>query len=141
MQTNNPTNSLLMIPVGAGEVLDRLTILKLKEAAARTAEQRSTIRLEQELLTTEWRRCLGNAPETSPEWGELLETNASLWQLEDKVREVEREGNFGPDFISAARSIYLTNDRRARIKRAVNTRVGSSICDFKFHDAEAGVNP
>jgi len=84
---------------------------------------------------------MGHTPETSPEWGELLETNASLWQLEDSVRNAEREGNFGPGFISAARSIYLTNDRRARIKRMVNTRVGSSICDFKFHDDEAGVNP
>lgn len=128
------TSSLLMIPMGAGEVLDRLTILNLKTAAARTPEQRSTIRLEQELLSAEWNRCMGHPPETAPEWGELLETNASLWQLEETVRNAERQGNFGPDFVSAARAIYSKNDRRARIKRAVNTRVGSSICDIKFHE-------
>jgi hypothetical protein len=61
-------------------------------------------------------------------------------RLEDTVRNIERDGNFGPDFILVARSIYLTNDRRARIKKMVNNRVGSSICDFKFHDDEAGVS-
>lgn len=134
MQPKSASNSLLMIPLGAGEVLDRLTILKLKEAAARTVEQRSTIQLEQELLLTEWQRHMGNIPEMSPEWGDLLEINTRLWQLEDAVRNAELDGSFGPDFIAAARSIYQTNDKRAHIKRMVNTRVGSSICDFKFHD-------
>jgi len=126
-------NSLLMIPLGAGEVLDRLTILQLKGVAARTAEQRSTIQLEQEILVTEWQRHMGNAPELSPEWGDLLEINTRLWQLEDAVRNAELDGCFGQDFIAAARSIYQTNDKRAHIKRMVNTRAGSSICDFKFH--------
>lgn len=129
------TGNLLIIPMGAGEVLDRLTILNLKAKAARTLEQHSTIRLEQELLTAEWHRCIGNTPEDSPEWSELLEANGCLWRLENIVRNAEREGNFGPDFVFAARSIYSTNDRRARIKRAVNSRVGSSIYDLKFHES------
>jgi len=111
----------------------------LKEEAARTNEQRETIQLEQNILVSEWKRLFKQAPEISPEWNELLEANASLWRLEDMVRGAERDGNFGPDFVFAARSIYKKNDHRALIKRAVNNRLGSPICDFKFHDNEAVV--
>ena len=126
---------LLLVPLGPGEVLDRLTVLSLKYKAAQSERQRSTIDYERELLSTEWQYRFGDAPQVAVEWGELLATNAELWDLEDEVRIAERQENFGADFVAAARLIYRTNDKRARIKRRVNERLGSALCDFKFHEA------
>jgi hypothetical protein len=133
-EKNTVDSSFMLIPLGPGEVLDRLTVLQLKAQAAQTELQRSTIQLEQQLLSSEWVRRVKSPPHLAVEWEDLLSTNGQLWRLEDEVRAAERQANFGPAFIAAARSIYLTNDRRAQIKRAINERLGSAICDFKFHD-------
>jgi hypothetical protein len=132
---SNPNKSpLMLIPLGPGEVLDRLTILVLKAKAALTDHQQSTILLEQELMSNEWIRSVNSPPSTAAEWDELLTINSQLWLLEDEVRAAERQEDFGPQFIAAARSIYRTNDRRSQIKRAINERLGSTLYDIKFHN-------
>jgi hypothetical protein len=129
-------NACLMIPLGPGEVLDRLTVLRLKAKAARTEHQAATIALECDLLSKEWRRIFDDDPQSASEWAELLETNSRLWNLENDVRTADKRRNFDNDFIEAARAIFKTNDRRAMIKSAINNRLGSSICDFKFHEGD-----
>ena len=64
---------------------------------------------------------------------ELREVNLILWRIEDEIRRCEHAGNFGPEFIALARSVYRENDRRAAIKREINLRLGSALIEEKSY--------
>jgi hypothetical protein len=64
---------------------------------------------------------------------ELKQANEALWEIEDRVRDCEREKNFWPEFITLARSVYKTNDRRTAIKRQINDLAGSPIVEEKSY--------
>ena len=125
---------IILAPTAPGEVLDRLTILELKAQACRTTEEKATIHLSINALTEAWRNTIGTQPQSHPNWKALYAVNAKLWDIEDRVRAFEKAQDFGPDFVEAARSVYQTNDQRARIKRAVNDALGSRLVDIKFHE-------
>lgn len=125
---------IILAPTAPGELLDRLTILELKAQACRTTEEKATIHLSINALTEAWRNTIGTQPQSHPNWEALHAVNAKLWDIEDRVRAFEKAQDFGPDFVEAARSVYQTNDQRARIKRAVNDALGSRLVDIKFHE-------
>lgn len=122
----------LLAPCAVGDVLDRITILRIKLARV-AAGQRANVAYELESLLSVW--CAGGlpAPELVPEYGSLAEVNAALWNVEDRLRAAEAAGSFGDAFVADARSVYVLNDRRASLKRAVNTGYGSLIVEEKFH--------
>lgn len=126
--------------ISPGEALDRLTILTLKAAATLSPEQARRIALERQLLARSWRETLGTEPTETSEWQELLEINRRLWDLEDAVRSCELAREFGAEFIDRARSIYRVNNLRASLKQTLNERLGSALCDFKFHPNEAATD-
>jgi hypothetical protein len=75
---------------------------------------------------------------------ELKKTNESLWAIEDAIRDCERRGDFGRQFVELARAVYRTNDRRAEIKRAINLAAGSAIIEeksYRNHSSEAAGPP
>jgi len=69
----------------------------------------------------------------SAEWSGLREVNGQLWDIEDRIRDKERDGRFDAGFIELARAVYVTNDERAAIKRRINTKLGSSLVEEKSY--------
>ncbi|MSP54945.1 MAG: hypothetical protein EXR69_04970 [Myxococcales bacterium] len=115
---------LILAPCSIGDLLDRITILRLKRARCR-GDLRAHVVLELSGLEALW--------VDEPEMADLAEVNLALWEVEDQLRAFEASGTFDAAFIAAARSVYRLNDRRASLKRAVNARLGSQIVEVKVH--------
>jgi hypothetical protein len=120
------------IPVSAGHLIDQITILRIKKAHIADPHKCANVCQELEALSS----IRGELPDLArPEIldleGELAAVNQALWRVEDDLRAMEARQEFGDGFIAAARSVYLTNDRRAVLKRAIDRLVGSSFCEEK----------
>lgn len=123
----------ILAPIGAGELIDKITILKIKNERIDDSARLANVRIELDALE-ETRRAAGLVGEaiTALE-AELLEINSELWVIEDDIRECEARGDFGETFISLARSVYITNDKRAAVKRRINDAAGSRIVEEKSY--------
>lgn len=132
MQTPSSATTCL-IPVSIGEVIDKITILTLKREYIRDAAKLANIESEldalESALPTPVREVDGVAGLTA----ELLDVNRSLWRIEDEIRDCERLQDFSSRFVELARSVYLTNDKRAGLKRAINTLTGSAFTEEKSY--------
>ena len=124
---------ILNIPVSAGELLDRLSILKLKTERINDPEKLQNVRREFEELNTVAENALEMTAEVKVLYSKLCDVNAQLWDIEDDIRRCETLGDFGADFIKLARSVYLTNDKRADFKREISVLSGSLIVDEKSY--------
>ena len=121
----------LLAPISAGELIDKITILRIK--AQRIApEKRANVRHELEQLEALAARELA-AVDLAVLTAELTAINAGLWDIEDGKRDCERRGDFGPAFVALARSVYIENDRRAAVKRRINDAAGSDIVEEKSY--------
>jgi tetratricopeptide (TPR) repeat protein len=137
---------VVLIPVSFGELIDKITILKIKAQRIADAAKLANVRNELERLAAVRARLSAAGRDVDEFEAELMRTNETLWDVEDRIRDCEREKNFGPEFIELARSVYRTNDRRADIKRQLNTLAGSSIVEEKSYaryesDDIAGADP
>jgi hypothetical protein len=111
-------------------VVDRITILRLKLDHLEDPERRQRLVDELADLEQRWGRAgLGRPPEE----GDLAAVNAKLWDVEDALRLMESAGDFGPEFVALARSVYTLNDTRAALKRQINQRLGSALIEEKIH--------
>ncbi len=124
----------LRVDTPLGDVLDRMTILERKVPRV-TPEARAHVEAELAALRAAWRDAGLPTPETLDLHAALAEVNATLWDIEDRLRVREAAGDFGPAFVADARDVYRTNDRRAALKRAVNLRFGSAFLEEKVHPA------
>ncbi len=116
------------IPVPLGDVLDKITILRIKSRKIRSAHKLRHVRRELAALEAKWRS--GGFPALAEE-AELEAVNEALWEVEDALRRHEAAGDFGAEFIGRARSVYKLNDRRAALKRSVNEALGSELVEEK----------
>ncbi len=116
------------IPVPLGDVLDKITILRIKSRKIRSEHKLRHVRRELEALESRWRS--RGFPALSEE-AELEAVNEALWDVEDALRRHEAAGDFGADFIERARSVYKLNDRRAALKRSINEALGSALIEEK----------
>ena len=123
----------ILIPVAPGELIDKLTILRLKTERIADPAKLDNVRREKALLEEIARRTLPPTTEISALWEELYQINARLWQIEDDIRTCEAAGDSGPRFVELARAVYVTNDRRADVKRRINTHLGSAILEEKSY--------
>ena len=123
----------LLVPVSAGELLDKKTILEIKRERMADASQRANVERELQLLTAITDSAFGNDAQLLALQAQLKTVNEQIWDLENKVRVHERQGNFGDDFIRTARTIYATNDQRAALKREVNRHLNSPLVEEKSH--------
>jgi len=126
---------LIHIPVSAGELIDKITILRVK-AERIGAQKKPNVLRELRLLEAILDRELPPSPELATLTSRLAEINARLWDIEDGKRACERRGAFGPDFVALARSVYIENDRRAAIKRQINAITGSEIVEEKSYPSD-----
>ena len=121
------------IEVSPGELLDRLSILRIKSERISDQAKLANVLHERNLLEDARRRSI---PATNAIRGleaKLRTVNETLWMSEDEVRALERDQDFGARFIHVARSIYQLNDRRAKLKREVNQLLRSSLVEEKSH--------
>ena len=126
----------ILIPVAAGELFDKKTILEIKRQRIRDPQQLANVERELRLLSGIADTVLAELDSPEPLErleSELREINAALWDLENAVRAHEKSGAFGQAFVDTARSIYAGNDRRAAVKRAINLLLNSAIVEEKSH--------
>ncbi len=127
----------LLAPVSVGELLDKITILRIK--AARIPDEAKLAHVRAELAALEAVAAgVAPAPGLEAAVAALQATNETLWEVEDAIRLCEARGDFGPEFVRLARAVYVTNDRRAQLKREVNRLTGSALVEEKSY---AGATP
>jgi Family of unknown function (DUF6165) len=129
-----PTQSVT-IEVAPGELIDKITILKIKAERISDPEKLRNVRAELETLRAARVRMIAGSEELETLTAKLQSVNEALWEIEDKIRTCERNGDFGPKFIELARSVYKSNDRRAAIKRQINLLLGSGLIEEKSYSA------
>jgi len=123
----------IMVPTAPGELIDKLTILRLKSERITDPAKRANVLHEMAELTRIADAALPVGPDLGRLWQELYEINARLWMIEDDIRACEAESDFGPRFITLARAVYQTNDQRAAVKKAINLMLGSAIVEEKSY--------
>lgn len=124
----------LLIPVSAGELLDKLSILEIKLARFTDAGQLESVRREWSALDAERERSMiANAAGVQEVYDALKGVNQQLWQIEDDIRAREAAGTFDDTFVALARAVYRTNDERAALKRRINTLTGSELREEKAY--------
>jgi hypothetical protein len=121
------------IPISPGELLDKITILRIKSARMTDPKKLANVRRELEALEEVWRSSPFAAGDIEGELNVLLQVNERLWTIEDDIREKERRGKFDADFIRLARAVYLENDERASIKKRINLKLGSALVEEKSY--------
>jgi hypothetical protein len=123
----------ILVPISPGELLDKITILRIKAARMSDAAKVANVRHELALLEKVWTDSGAAAVDLGSEEANLTRVNEALWVVEDEIRDEELAGRFGPKFIELARAVYVTNDERAAIKKRINALLGSSIVEEKSY--------
>lgn len=125
----------VLIEVSCGELLDKITILEIKSERIEDPAKLCNVNTELAALRAVWDQ--GPGAHQSDELAELRAqlklTNQKLWIIEDEIREMERESRFDQAFIALARSVYITNDRRAALKKRVDQQLGSRFSEEKSY--------
>jgi hypothetical protein len=125
--------SPIHIPVSAGELLDKKTILEIKAARLSDPQQLANVHKELALLTAIAGQLSGDRDALAQLEAQLREINVEIWDCENAVRAFDREGEFGPAFVQTARKTYAANDRRSAVKRRINLLLDSALIEEKSH--------
>jgi hypothetical protein len=123
----------ILVPVSPGELLDKITILRIKSTRMSDAAKLVNVRRELNLLEDIWRSAVSATIDLSLEERDLAAVNAKLWDVEDRLRELEIARRFDADFVELARAVYFINDDRAAIKKRVNVALGSALVEEKSY--------
>jgi chaperonin cofactor prefoldin len=126
--------SRLLVEVSAGELIDKITILRIKAARIAVPAKLHNVRTELDSLVRV-REVLPNSSQLDELESELQRVNERLWEIEDAIRDSEARKDFGPAFVELARAVYRTNDRRSDLKRAINTLLDSRLIEEKCYSA------
>jgi hypothetical protein len=121
----------VLVPISPGELLDKITILRIKAERIGDPAKLANVRYELELLEKTWREATAGSADVSREERELTAVNERLWVIEDDIREEEAAKRFEERFVALARAVYFENDERAAIKKRVNAKLGSKIVEEK----------
>lgn len=119
--------------ISIGEMIDKITILEIKQERIDDSGKLVNIRAELELLNGMRAESIPVSPELDSLKAKLKDINIDLWELEDDIRDHERNNKFGDSFIALARRVYKTNDKRALVKREINMLMGSTIIEEKSY--------
>ena len=125
----------LHVQTSPGEFLDKLTILEIKSERIQDPAKLANVRRELDLLRGLWRESPLSARDVSAVVERLKQVNEALWEIEDRIRDKEAARAFDSEFIELARSVYITNDRRASLKRELNLALGSDLIEEKSYKA------
>ena len=123
---------IINTPISLGELIDKISILVIKEKKIKDERKNNLIREELTLL----RKTLNEAANNNSinnYLNQLIDVNSALWKIEEEIRDCEKNKKFDQKFIELARSVYITNDRRAEIKLEINNKFGSKIVEVKSY--------
>lgn len=123
----------IKVPISPGELVDKLTILEIKAANISDPAKLANVNVELKLLRDTWGESAYASQDIQAEWKQLRDINKKLWDIEDDIRDKERERKFDQQFIELARAVYVTNDERAAVKKVINTKLGSTIVEEKSY--------
>ena len=123
----------IQVPISPGELLDKITILEIKAERMTDKQKLANVRRELALLNATWSESVSEDDTVRRLHAELKRTNEALWDIEDDIRDKERLREFDGRFIELARSVYVTNDRRAMAKKELNVYLGSEIVEEKSY--------
>jgi len=122
----------MKIEVSIGEIIDKISILDIKLRNIIDENKLINIRNEYDYLTKILNES-GTFDLSSDEYKELFKINLHLWEIEDLIRIKEKEQSFDSEFISLARKVYITNDKRAELKKELNIKYGSNFIEEKSY--------
>ncbi|MFM7626232.1 MAG: DUF6165 family protein [Gammaproteobacteria bacterium] len=123
----------ILVPISPGELLDKITILRIKSARMTDETKLRNVRVELAALEQTWRDSGSAIPEVAADEAALQRVNEELWDIEDRIRDKERAQEFDAVFIELARAVYVTNDERARLKKNINVALGSRLVEEKSY--------
>tara|TARA_B110000014_G_C19964727_1_gene499339 strand:+ start:322 stop:717 length:396 start_codon:yes stop_codon:yes gene_type:complete len=123
----------IKIELSVGELLDKISILQIKVERINDSSKLENIKKELSVLLSLWEGSVYVNHDLESEKNKLKLVNEELWDIEDKIREKEREQVFDKEFIELARSVYITNDKRADIKKTINKKTGSELVEEKSY--------
>ena len=121
----------ILVEISAGELLDKLTILEIKQEKIKDAQKLKFINDEYSVLKDELNKSVKTNPKLDELFNSLKKINAKLWVIEDDKRLCEKNSDFGEKFIKLSRDIHFLNDDRAKIKLEINNHTGSKIKEIK----------
>ncbi|MEO5987883.1 MAG: DUF6165 family protein [Candidatus Eisenbacteria bacterium] len=123
----------LQVQTSPGEFLDKLTILEIKAERIHEPTKLHNVQRELDLLRAIWLASPLSGRDVSAVVARLKQVNEALWEIEDRIRDKEATRSFDDEFIELARSVYITNDRRASLKRELNLALGSDLIEEKSY--------
>ena len=131
--------SEIKVPISPGELLDKITILRIKAQRMSDPAKLSNVRLELRTLEETWGASAYAKIDIEADIDALSLVNERLWVIEDDIRDKERAQAFDAEFIRLARAVYIENDERAAIKRRINAKLGSALVEEKsYRDYRTG---
>ncbi len=133
MLTQPSVTRFVLVKVAPGELIDKITILQIKSERVQDKKKLVNIRHELAELQSVQNKEIPPSEELTQLTAGLKQINERLWDIEDEIRDCERQKDFGPKFIELARSVYFQNDRRAQTKRQINELLGSEIVEEKSY--------
>ena len=126
---------MLEVNISVGELLDKMSILEIKSIKISNPQKQKNIKKEYDLLNEKAQIIKEGYEEKFEElYKKLIKINSQLWDIEDEIRILEKNKDFGKNFIELARSVYFTNDERAKIKNDINKIFGSELVEVKSYD-------
>lgn len=121
----------MKIEVSNGEIIDKLTIIEIKLERINDKGKLINLKKEYEVLSEASSLIIKR---DDPLYKALYDVNCELWDIEDRIRDLERKKDFGPEFIETARSVYFKNDKRSAIKREINLKTSSGLIEEKSYE-------
>ena len=115
----------MLVQISKGELIDKITILEIKDDKITDPEKLKNVRHELETIR--------KLEFPTPVKEKLMDVNSKLWDVEDDLRLLEKKGKFDDEFVQKARSVYKLNDERSRLKKIINIEEGSNIVEEKSH--------
>mgnify|MGYP001820923471 CR=1 FL=1 len=126
-------SATVKVDLGAGELIDKITILQIKSERITDEGKLVNIRHELDVLTRTRDEQMQGTDELTKLSTELKQINEKIWEIEDDIRACESRKDFGETFIELARGVYHTNDKRAAVKKQINLLTGSDIIEEKSY--------
>jgi predicted nuclease with TOPRIM domain len=124
-------NFVMKIEVSNGEIIDKLTIIQIKLERIKDAAKLKNLKKEYAELKTVSSSIISTS---DPLYVSLYEVNCELWDIEDHIRDLERNKDFGDDFLATARAVYFKNDKRSELKREINLKTFSGLIEEKSYE-------
>ena len=128
------SDNKIFAEISVGELLDKISILEIKQNNLKDEEKLKIVTKELSSLKATLNKDVKFTDEIQSLYNDLKNINSKLWDIEDGKRDCERRKEFGEEFIQLARSVYIENDNRAKIKNNINKLSGSNISEVKSYE-------